>query len=313
MFSSIPRHTKLNLDLYIGPAIIADSGGDVVVHIFLPPQREFYNLEEFYGNAKSIELPFEDEKPFLRYRRISADLLDGPVDPALLDVASNMVMAARPNKVYIPFEPLLQKITAIVSDFTYDQIRLHELCMKLFRNKCAELLQEKGKSPQAVAGESSGRNFAIDAIETTWVEGHGFVSWVMVNCPLSNNGMECIFSELCPLACIAEKRVSKKVVFYLACKYNLEIVDASYGATAKMSRECYLLREKYLILKGHLQRLELPCLEAAGTNPAAAKRKKILQLAHERDLGEGPSKQAASGLLELGQMLLGSGNDFFFL
>ncbi|XP_010666879.1 protein Iojap, chloroplastic [Beta vulgaris subsp. vulgaris] len=38
--------------------------GDVVVHIFLPPQREFYNLEEFYGNATSIELPFEDEKPF---------------------------------------------------------------------------------------------------------------------------------------------------------------------------------------------------------------------------------------------------------
>lgn len=40
--------------------------GDVVVHIFLPPQRAFYNLEEFYGNATSIELPFEDEKPFGR-------------------------------------------------------------------------------------------------------------------------------------------------------------------------------------------------------------------------------------------------------
>lgn len=40
--------------------------GDVVVHLFLPPQREFYNLEEFYGNATSIELPFEDEKPFGR-------------------------------------------------------------------------------------------------------------------------------------------------------------------------------------------------------------------------------------------------------
>ncbi|KAL2937947.1 Protein Iojap chloroplastic [Bienertia sinuspersici] len=38
--------------------------GDVVVHIFLPPQREFYNLEEFYGNATSVELPFADEKPF---------------------------------------------------------------------------------------------------------------------------------------------------------------------------------------------------------------------------------------------------------
>ncbi|KAL3508270.1 hypothetical protein ACH5RR_027671 [Cinchona calisaya] len=33
--------------------------GDVVVHIFLPPQRAFYNLEEFYGNATLIELPFE--------------------------------------------------------------------------------------------------------------------------------------------------------------------------------------------------------------------------------------------------------------
>ncbi|KAK8950370.1 hypothetical protein KSP40_PGU012230 [Platanthera guangdongensis] len=34
--------------------------GDVVVHIFLPPQRAFYNLEEFYGNATLIELPFDN-------------------------------------------------------------------------------------------------------------------------------------------------------------------------------------------------------------------------------------------------------------
>ncbi|KAJ0987155.1 hypothetical protein J5N97_005511 [Dioscorea zingiberensis] len=38
--------------------------GDVVVHIFLPQQREFYNLEEFYGNATPIELPFDSESPF---------------------------------------------------------------------------------------------------------------------------------------------------------------------------------------------------------------------------------------------------------
>ncbi|CAH2053866.1 unnamed protein product [Thlaspi arvense] len=37
--------------------------GDVVVHIFLPPQRTFYNLEDFYGNAMSIPLPFEDQPP----------------------------------------------------------------------------------------------------------------------------------------------------------------------------------------------------------------------------------------------------------
>eukprot|EP00262_Sarcandra_glabra_P006168 TRINITY_DN18298_c0_g1_i1.p1 TRINITY_DN18298_c0_g1~~TRINITY_DN18298_c0_g1_i1.p1 ORF type:complete len:220 (+),score=48.13 TRINITY_DN18298_c0_g1_i1:119-778(+) len=40
--------------------------GDVVVHIFLPQQREFYNLEEFYANATPIELPFDDTRPSLR-------------------------------------------------------------------------------------------------------------------------------------------------------------------------------------------------------------------------------------------------------
>lgn len=38
--------------------------GDVVVHIFLPPQRDYYNLEEFYGNATAIDLPFEQQQPF---------------------------------------------------------------------------------------------------------------------------------------------------------------------------------------------------------------------------------------------------------
>ncbi|PKU74421.1 protein Iojap, chloroplastic [Dendrobium catenatum] len=39
--------------------------GDVVVHIFLPQQRAFYNLEEFYANATPIELPF-DTPPSVR-------------------------------------------------------------------------------------------------------------------------------------------------------------------------------------------------------------------------------------------------------
>ncbi|XP_065865153.1 protein Iojap, chloroplastic [Euphorbia lathyris] len=38
--------------------------GDVVIHIFLPEQRGFYNLEEFYANATSIELPFENQPPY---------------------------------------------------------------------------------------------------------------------------------------------------------------------------------------------------------------------------------------------------------
>ncbi|XP_058219123.1 protein Iojap, chloroplastic [Rhododendron vialii] len=38
--------------------------GDVVVHVFLPPERAFYNLEEFYANATPIDLPFENQQPF---------------------------------------------------------------------------------------------------------------------------------------------------------------------------------------------------------------------------------------------------------
>nr|XP_043623249.1 protein Iojap, chloroplastic [Erigeron canadensis] len=40
--------------------------GDIVVHIFLPEQRELYNLEEFYANATPIELPFENQQNFGR-------------------------------------------------------------------------------------------------------------------------------------------------------------------------------------------------------------------------------------------------------
>ena len=30
--------------------------GDVITHIFLPEEREFYNLEAFWNNAKKLEL-----------------------------------------------------------------------------------------------------------------------------------------------------------------------------------------------------------------------------------------------------------------
>lgn len=33
--------------------------GDVVVHLFMPKERAFYNLEEFYANAVALDLPFE--------------------------------------------------------------------------------------------------------------------------------------------------------------------------------------------------------------------------------------------------------------
>ncbi len=36
--------------------------GDVVVHIFTPDQREYYDLESFYGAAEEVSLPFISEQ-----------------------------------------------------------------------------------------------------------------------------------------------------------------------------------------------------------------------------------------------------------
>jgi ribosome-associated protein len=40
--------------------------GDIIVHIFLPKEREFYNLEAFWGHAQRIPLPsdhLEEQNP----------------------------------------------------------------------------------------------------------------------------------------------------------------------------------------------------------------------------------------------------------
>jgi ribosomal silencing factor RsfS len=36
--------------------------GDVVVHIFTPEQREYYDLESFYGAAEEVPLPFLEQQ-----------------------------------------------------------------------------------------------------------------------------------------------------------------------------------------------------------------------------------------------------------
>jgi ribosome-associated protein len=35
--------------------------GDVIVHVMMPKEREFYNLEAFWGHAERIEFPAPDE------------------------------------------------------------------------------------------------------------------------------------------------------------------------------------------------------------------------------------------------------------
>ena len=35
--------------------------GDIIVHIMMPKEREFYNLEAFWGHAERIEYPIPDD------------------------------------------------------------------------------------------------------------------------------------------------------------------------------------------------------------------------------------------------------------
>ncbi len=35
--------------------------GDVIVHIMMPKEREFYNLEAFWGHAERVEFPTSDD------------------------------------------------------------------------------------------------------------------------------------------------------------------------------------------------------------------------------------------------------------
>lgn len=37
--------------------------GDVVIHVFTPEQREYYDVESFYATAEEVDLPFLDGRP----------------------------------------------------------------------------------------------------------------------------------------------------------------------------------------------------------------------------------------------------------
>ena len=41
--------------------------GDVIVHVMMPYEREFYNLEAFWGHAESVELELSDDDGMDRY------------------------------------------------------------------------------------------------------------------------------------------------------------------------------------------------------------------------------------------------------
>ncbi|XP_021742981.1 uncharacterized protein LOC110709075 isoform X2 [Chenopodium quinoa] len=203
---------------------------------------------------------------------------------------ASSVEESRERAAHKAVKRLMCRFSVRVSDFTYERIKMYRLCVNLFKNRCDELVQDR-EDLSRIRAECSTREDAsfhdvhvsldfaqvlgvlvrktgvsVTGIETTRLEGHGYMSWLMVTCPRNSISMECIFSDPCLEVHIAEQRVAKKECFFVASVCNLEIVDAYYGSAAKISGECSLLREKYLILKGHLECLESNSKQADSVN-----------------------------------------------
>ncbi|XP_021756045.1 uncharacterized protein LOC110721203 isoform X3 [Chenopodium quinoa] len=194
------------------------------------------------------------------------------------DAAS--VEESRERAAHKAVKRLVSRFNVRVFDFTYERIKMYRLCVKLYKNRCAELVQHR-EDLNSIRAECSTREdvsfhdvhvamdlaqflgvlvrktrVTVTGIETTRLDGHGYMSWLMVTYAHNSIAMECIFSDPCTEPAIAEQRVAKKACFFIASVFNLEIVDANYGAAAKMSGECSLIRERYLVLKGHIECLE---------------------------------------------------------
>jgi len=56
VFEKLQRHPLRTEGQSDSSWVLADYG-DVIVHIMLPQEREFYNLEAFWGHAEQVELP----------------------------------------------------------------------------------------------------------------------------------------------------------------------------------------------------------------------------------------------------------------
>lgn len=56
VFETLQRHPLRTEGQSDSSWILADYG-DVIVHIMLPQEREFYNLEAFWGHAQQVDLP----------------------------------------------------------------------------------------------------------------------------------------------------------------------------------------------------------------------------------------------------------------
>uniref|UniRef100_A0A803MAQ5 Uncharacterized protein n=1 Tax=Chenopodium quinoa TaxID=63459 RepID=A0A803MAQ5_CHEQI len=84
----------------------------------------------------------------------------------------------------------------------------------------------------------------ITGLETMHSVGQGYVSWLKVTCPHTKSGMECFFSDLCYDSEKSKQMVAKKAIYYIMYQYNLDIVDANYGAATLKVNEALASQPK---------------------------------------------------------------------
>uniref|UniRef100_A0A803LAA2 Uncharacterized protein n=2 Tax=Chenopodium quinoa TaxID=63459 RepID=A0A803LAA2_CHEQI len=188
---------------------------------------------------------------------------------------ANTVEESQERAAQKAVQKLMNQFGVRVNDFTSDRARMYQLCSKLFKHKVVELCSEKGivmPGAQKVLGKKPSGDVVhvtidfvgflgavvtrtgaeVSPLETIWVENLGFVSWLTVSCPHNGGEMECIYSDACPELADARQKAAKRTIHYLVTKYNLEIIDANYGAILEKHVACSALKRRFYQLKEHL-------------------------------------------------------------
>ncbi|XP_021765482.1 uncharacterized protein LOC110730007 [Chenopodium quinoa] len=113
---------------------------------------------------------------------------------------ASSVEESRERAAHKAVKRLMCRFSVRVSDFTYERIKMYRLCVKLYKNRCAELVQDR-EDLSRIRAECSTREDAsfhdvhvsldfaqflgvlvrksgvsVTGIETTRLEGHGYMS-----------------------------------------------------------------------------------------------------------------------------------------
>ncbi|XP_021776452.1 uncharacterized protein LOC110740281 [Chenopodium quinoa] len=161
--------------------------------------------------------------------------------------------ASREKAAQKAVQGLMKRYGVCVDDFTFEKVKMYELCGSLFARKCGVLDHDEKTTfkcfrEEIIYGEALNGvvhvsmdyvSFLTDVVkktaalivsfETVSVECKGFMCWIMISFCCNGGDIECIFSDTCYEVGVAELQAAKKAICFLAHRFNLVIIDANYG------------------------------------------------------------------------------------